>query len=458
MVPKLKVVCVAASVAFCGFATNASGQSLTEALASAYSLNPELNVARSQLRSLDETIAIARSGNRPLVLGNVSSVTSSTLTRLRTGTEFTSGSRPTALTLTFTQPLFQGFQVRNNIRSAEAAVKAQRQALMSTEQDVLLAAATAFHNVIAARAIVRLRRDDVRFLAEQVRAAEDRFEVGEGTRTDVSQAEASQAQARTLLNFAIADLRSAEATFFQLTGLRANRLRDNIDVAPRVPKSVDAAVTIGQRGHPAILAALFDVDTALFNVKSLEGQFLPSIDVTGEVSTAFNPGNGVERADNAQIGLNVSVPIYQQGLVSAQVRQAKEDLGTSRIQVDVTRDLIRQNTVAAFAAYRASVRSIQDARVGVFSAQLALQGVVEEQRVGQRTTLDVLDSQSDLVAAQITLVDVERDAEVAAFELFSAIGQLTAIELGLAVRRYEPEEHTKVVRDKWFGFRTPDGR
>ena len=440
-------------------------QSLTDSFAAAYNNNPDLNLARSQLRSVDENIAIARSGNRPLLFGSIDQSWQTTRTILLNAPTFggtssrTTGTRaaPTTFALQLTQPLFNGFQTRNAIRQAESAVRAQRSLLQNTEQNVLLQVATSFFDVILNRKVVSLRRDDVSFLGEQIRAAQDRFEVGEGTRTDVSQAEAAQAQARALLNSAIADLANSEATYKQVTGLTAGTLVDNITEDRYIPGSLPAAVQLGQRGHPAIIASLHDVDTAAFNVAQLEGQFLPSLDIVGEASTSLNQ-SGQRQSDAASIGLNLTVPIYQGGRVSAEVRQAKEQLGSSRIQVDVTRDQVRQFTVSSWAVYQAALASIQTSRTGVFAAQLALQGVIEEQRVGQRTTLDVLDSQGDLVDAQITLVIAERERDVAAYTLISAIGNLNAQRLSLAVAIYQPQEHTDAVRDKWFGFRTPDGR
>jgi len=440
-------------------AERAFGQTLVDSLAAAYSTNSELNAARSRVRAIDENVALARSGNRPIVeaLFRHSNSTSRTLGNNPVGG--TSGARPTSISVRLTQPLFQGFQVRNRIRGAEAAVKAQRASLQNTEQDILLDVVTAFADVVQNSSILSLRESDVSFLEEQVRAAQDRFEVGEGTRTDVSQAEARLAQAQSALAFASANLESARATFRRLTGLVPRNLVDDFKVDPLLPPSVDAAVDIGQEGHPAIVASLFDVDVAMFNVKEVEGEALPTVSLFGEAGTTFDPpGANVNREDSATVGIDVSIPIYQQGRVSAQVRQAKEELGTSRIQVDVTRDLVRQNTVAAWAAWRASVRSIFAARTGVFAAQLALQGVIEEQRVGQRTTLDVLDAQRELVQAQVTLVEAERDAEVAAFSLLAAVGRLSAQRLGLPVEVYRPEEHYTAVRDKWHGLRTPDAR
>jgi len=427
-----------------------SAQTLTQALSAAYNNNPDLNFARSQLREVDENIAIARSGNRP----DLSASIRQSLTSSRSSD---SAATPTTIAVRLTQPIFQGFQTRNSILSAESAVRAQSASLQNTEQNVLLNTVTAFFDVIQNRQVVELRRADVSFLAAQVSAAQDRFEVGEGTRTDVSQAEARQAQAESFLNAAIADLETSEATFRQLTGLEARSLRKDINEQRFIPSSLNSAIDIGQNGHPAIIATLYDVDTATYQVANLEGQFLPTLSLSGEVQTTLNPGI-VRQRDEATVSLDLSIPIYQGGRVSAQVRQAKEALGSSRIQVDITRDQVRQFTVASWAQYQAALRSIQTSRTGVFAAQLALQGVIEEQRVGQRTTLDVLDSQSDVVAAQLTLVAAERDRDVASYTLLSSMGHLNALRLSLPVAVYRPQEHTDAVRDKWFGLRTPDGR
>ena len=447
---------LAATAAGLLLAGPADAQTLRHALSAAYSTNPTLNVARSTLRSIDENIAIARSGNRPTVSANLSQG----LTTSRTIGTVNSGSRsgPTEVQIRIAQPLFNGFQVRNSIRAAEAAVKSERKALENTEQNVLLTSAQAFYDVILNREVVRLRQSDVAFLSRQTTAARDRFDVGEGTRTDVSQAEARRAEAQSFLDEAIANLSTAEATFRQQTGLTAGNLIDNIDEKRLLPPTLDAAIALGQNRHPAILAAMFAVDQQLFNVSALEGQFLPSLSLNGTAGTTFNSTSRVSQSDNATVSLDLTVPIYQGGRVSAEVRQAKENLGTQRIQVDLTRDDVRQFTVSSWANYQGAVRSIQNSRTGVFAAQLALQGTIEEQKVGQRTTLDVLDAQRDLISAQLTLVQSERDSSVAAFTLMSSIGSLSAERLGLQVAYYRPAEHTDAVRDKWFGFRTPDGR
>lgn len=436
---------------------------MKDSLSSAYSNNPSLNQARAQLRSIDEGVPIAKSGIRPQVYGSFSA--SSQYTGLHgaysslTNQKFNASgaNNPIGMSLNFTQPIFQGFQTKNSVLQAEAAVRAQRELLRNSEQSVLLDAATAFEDVIQNTSLVSLRKSDVTFLNEQVKASTDRLDVGEGTRTDVSQSEARYAEAQSDLNFAEADLASAKATYRQVTGLDARNLVDNLNLAPKLPPSLERALAIGQDNHPAIQSAIHNVDVAQFNVKTLEGEYLPDVSLNGSVGRTYDNGSA-DYADSAQVTLNVNIPIYQGGRVSAQVRQAKEDLGYARIQVDILRDQVRQAVVQAWADYQASVASIQAARTGVFAQQLALQGVIEEQKVGQRTTLDVLDSQRDLVDAQVTLVQAERNKVVAAYSLLSATGQLGVDMLNLRVARYQPQEHYQAVKDKWIGMRTPDGR
>jgi outer membrane protein len=444
-------------------AAPAAAQTMKDSLSSAYSNNPTLNQARAQLRSVDEGVPLAKSGIRPQVYGTFSASSQytglhgvySSLSNQKFST--TGANNPIGLGLNFTQPLFQGFQTKNSVLQAKAAVRAQRELLRNSEQSVLLDAATSFQDVIQNTAIVSLRKSDVTFLNEQVKASNDRLDVGEGTRTDVSQSQARYAEAQSDLNFAEANLASSKATYRQVTGLDARNLVDNLNLAAKLPPSLDRALAIGQDNHPAIQSAIHNVDVAQFNVKTLEGQFLPDVSLNGSVGRTYDNGTA-DYADSAQVTLNVNIPIYQGGRVSSQVRQAKEDLGYARIQVDILRDQVRQAVVQAWADYQASVASIQAARTGVFAQQLALQGVIEEQKVGQRTTLDVLDSQRDLVDAQVTLVQAERNKVVAAYSLLSTTGQLGIEMLDLRVARYQPQEHYQAVKDKWIGLRTPDGR
>ncbi len=435
----------------------ADAQTLNNALASAYSNNPNLNAARAQLRGVDEGVAQARSGWRPQVNVTVNAGHSSTYYRnpaLSTHQNTASGG------VQIDQPLFRGFRTVNGTRQAEAAVRAQRESLRSTEQAVMYDAAQAYMDVIRDTAIVSLRRSDIKFLNEQVRAARDRFQVGEGTRTDTAQADARLAAAQSALNLALANLNASRAVFRQVIGVEAKSLVPDTMIRRLLPKSMESAIASGIGSHPAILAAQHNIDAAAFNVKSIEGELLPTVSLQGNLTHTLNPAAAgtYDSSSTAAIFGHVNVPIYQGGAVSSRVRQAKEELGNARILLDVARDQVRAAVVAAWGQFQAAEASIVAARSQVEASQLALNGVVEEQRVGQRTTLDVLDSQRELINAQVTLVTAQRDSLVSAFALVSAIGRLTSENLRLNVARYDPVEHAEKVRDKWFGLRTPDGR
>lgn len=442
-------------------APSAHAQTLMQALAEAYNNNPTLNSARAQLRVTDEGVPIAKATGRPTVsglfdTGRVWTWSTSPGPGLpRTHSAYS----PTTIALQIQQPIFRGFRTKNAIKQAKAAVRAQREALKNTEQEILLNAVTAFMDVIRDGAVVSLRRSDLEFLEQQVSAARDRFDVGEGTRTDVSQAQARVAAAQSELNLASANLNTSRAVFQQVVGVKPRRLVAKTHVFGKLPTSQDKALLIGREQHPAIRASTHNVDAAVYNVSVIEGELLPTVTLEGDVRRQWEPsGTGPGRVDSASVFARVRIPLYQGGGVSARVRQAKEELGVARIQLDVSRDQVQANVIASWGQLQAARASIIAGRAQVAANQLALDGVIEEQKVGQRTTLDVLDTQRELINARVTLVTAERNRVVAAYALMSSIGWLTAERLGLQVSLHIPEEHYEKVRDKWFGLRTPDGR
>jgi outer membrane protein len=437
----------------------AAAQSLVETLAYAYSYNPTLNAARSTGRAADEGVAIALSGYRP----TINSTMSAGISQLEavgwpSGTETDRRTYPTTMGLTVVQPLFTGMRVTNGVNQSEAAVRAQREIIRSTEQSVLLQAATAFGDVIRDAALQRLAESNVKFLTEQVRADTDRRNVGEGTRTDVARAEAQLQQGVSQLNAAKAQLAQSRATFRQVVGVEPKALGAPYSVAALLPKNVDVGVSTAMKEHPAVLASLHNMDVAAFNVKILEGALLPQLNAQGSLNYNSQPSITSERSTSATIGLNLTIPLYQGGGEYARVRQAKEQLGTARIQVDVNRDQVRSQVIGYWGQLAAAQASITAARAQTESAEVALSGVVEEQRVGQKTNVDVLNAQTAVVNARSTLATAQRNQLVASFALAAAVGRLDASHLKLKVIPYLPEQHYEAVRDKWYGLRTPDGR
>ncbi len=433
----------------------ASAETIFGALSKAYANNSTLNSARAGVRVTDETVPLAKSGYRPVIAGS-----SRWNYANGSGVSLTTGS----FGVEISQTLFDGFQTRNNVRAAEARVRAAQESLRNTEQNTLFDAAAAYMDVIRDREIAALRERNLAFLNEQVRAANSRLEVGEGTRTDVAQARASQQSAIAQLSFARAQVLASSATYKQVVGEAPGVLQPGSPLTKLLPPSVEASFAVALREHPAIIASEHLIDAAGFAVKSVEGALLPQVSAGASVASNFRNSSAPTAASpngwssSAGAGVTLTVPIYQGGRTSATVRQNKESLGQARIDADVNRDRVRLATAAAWAQYQAARESVAANRELVAAAQLALGGVIEERNVGQRTTLDVLNAQADVSSAQINLVSAQRDVVVASYAILSAMGQLSAEHLGLQVAIYHPSEHYEAVRDKWFGLRTPDGR
>jgi outer membrane protein len=419
--------------------------------------NSSLNSARAGVRVTDENVPIARSGMRPSVVARGSAAYSSSRVwqferTLATG----------SFGIVLSQSIFDGFQTRNNVRAAEARVRAARENLRNTEQNTLFDAASAYMDVILFRRIAELRQQNLEFLSEQVRAARSRFEVGEGTRTDVAQAEASRSAAQAQLTAARAQATSAEAVYRQIVGAAPGRLQAAAPLSKLLPASLDGAYARAESEHPAIAATKHVVDASGFEVKSAEGKLLPSL--SAEVGVEFKDQNTSPPAAtdgsgySTSVGATLTIPIYQGGLVSSTVRKSKETLGQARIDVDVSRDQVRAAVASAWTQYEAARRNVEANRELVAALRLALDGVIAEREVGLRTTLDVLNAQADVITAQVDQASAERDVVVASYAIVSATGRLTARHLGLKVELHKPEEHFEAVKDKWFGLRTPDGR
>lgn len=437
----------------------ASAETITGALAKAYQYNSQLNSARAGVRVTDEGVAIAKSGWRPRINGSGSIDYTNTHAAGATR-RITTGS----FGVEIDQTLFDGFQTRNNVAAAESQVKASVESLRNTEENILFDAASAYMDVIRDRQVAVLTEQNLQFLTEQARAARSRFEVGEGTRTDVAQADASRATAVAQLSAARATALASAATYHQIVGDEPGKLKAASPLGKLLPSSLDSALTVASAEHPAILAQQHLVDASAYLVKVSEGALLPQLTASAGISDNYSktvpssPTGFNGNSTSADIGATLTIPIYSGGRTSALVRQNKESLSQARIDVDVSRDQVRQALVTAWTQYTAARESVDANRQVIDAAQLALNGVIEERNVGQRTTLDVLNAQNAVITAKINQASSEHDVVVASYAILSAMGRLSVERLGLAVTKYRPEEHYNAVKDKWIGLRTPDGR
>ena len=446
-------------------------ETLEAALIQAYQNNPTLNSQRAALRATDEGVPQALAGYRPRVTvtatGGEQVLSSTSLTNPTRApgtpaTYFTQNGHnaPYGATATISQTIFNGFQTANRTRQAEAAVLAARETLRVTEQTVLLNAATAYMNLLRDTAILDLQRRNVEVLQEQLRQTRDRFNVGEVTRTDVAQSESSLAAGRSQVLTAQSNFATSQATYRQVIGTAPGKLTPGTPVDRFSPPNLNGAYGLAMATHPSVTSAQYNIDTAQQAVKVAEGALYPTLSVQGSYAQNFMSASSLNTMQTtaATVLGTLSVPIYQGGSEYSLIRQAKETLGQRRLDFDGARDQVRQGVAQSWGQLDAAKANIEATTAQVQSTEIALNGIREEARVGQRTTFDVLTAQQNLVNARVALVTAQRDRVVASYSLLSAVGRLTPPVLGLQVPLYRPTVHYEQVRDSWAGVRTPDGR
>ena len=436
------------------------------ALVRAYQNNPQLNAQRASVRSTDENVPQALSGYRPKVAITASAGYQYTNTTTTQGgsptdlvrTQFVGTNPPRSAGLTVTQTLFNGNQTANKTRAAESQVSGAREGLRVLEQSVLLSAATIYMDYLRDAAIVEVQRSNTRVLEQTLKQTQDRFNVGEVTRTDVAQAEAQLAAGRTQQLAAEATLVTTRANFRRIIGNEPEALAPGSPVDRFLPAALPAAVELSLTENPNVTAAMFGIDVNFLQVKINEGALLPTVTFQAAVQQSYEQTLTTYQALGASAIAQLSIPVYQGGAEYSLIRQSKENLAQQRLNLELTRDQTRANTVTAWGQLVAGKAQVSSAQSQVTASEIALNGVREEAKAGQRTTLDVLNAQQALVNARVALVTAQHDRVVASYAVLNSIGRLSPQVLKLSTNIYDPSVHYQQVRDSWFGVRTPDGR
>jgi outer membrane protein len=463
-----------ASVMICLLAAGATAraETLMGAMRRAYDANPQLNAGRAELRAIDEKVPQAQAGLRPRVsadayLGvqrnrlvtkqrdvDINDPTNTSVTKnIQNG-----GSIPRSATLTIEQPVFDGFKTQNETRAAESGVFAGRERLRLTEQRVLFDAVTAYMDVLRDTASLKLQESNVAVLKEQLRQTRERYEYGQITLTDIAQAEARLAGGKSLVGGARATLDASIGVYRKTVGVEPTKLSPGAPIDRLLPKSREEAERIAQAEHPFILAALHDADAADLDIKALEAEFMPKLSIVGDVFTQTDTTGIGNRNIGASVGGRLSVPIYEGGLTSSRVRQAKETAGQRRLNADVARAEVLSLVRAYWGALQAAKTQIAAAQSQIAAAERALYGVREEAKAGQRTTLEILNAQQELLNARLGLLVAQRDRVVASYALLSSLGRLSSEWLDLTAEGYDPALHFDQVKDLWSNPMTPGGR
>jgi len=449
---------VATCVAFA--AASAFAESLPEALAKAYQTNPQLNAERARQRATDENVPQALAGYRPQIVASLSAGLQAVRNLLPDNMVQSAALKPWQIGVTVSQTLFNGFKTANSVRVAELQVQSGREALRNVGQGVLLDAATAYSNVLANQSLVEAQRSNVEFLRETLRITQRRLKNGDVTETDTAQAEARLSRGLADLNAAEVNLAVSQATYTQVIGNPPAQLRPAETVDRYGPRTREDAISMAFKENPAVTAAGFDVDVASTSIHVAESSLMPTVTVQGSASRARDTDTSLTTTatDQASIIGQITQPIYDGGTAASQTRQAKEMAAQSRMVLDQVRNQARTAAVSAWVANEGAKVAVTASESEVRAAGIALEGVRKEALAGQRTTVDVLNSQQDLISAKARLIGAQRDRVIASYTLLTAVGRLDVKTLSLNTPDYLPEVHYHQVRDAWHGLRTPSGQ
>jgi outer membrane protein len=425
------VAAMAAAGAVLAATPDALAQTLEETLVSAYETNPSLAAQRARLAQTEEGYVQARAGRLPTV-----SASADVSEQEIWGGAFNVRNGDIGYGVSLNQPIYRGGRIDGSIDAALARVEAGREALRSTEQGVLLSAIAAHAEVVRDRQIVAIRSNNVDVLAEQLRAARDRFEVGEITRTDVAQAEARLSGARAQLSAAQAALAASRAAYARVTGVEPTD-PEAAGPAAGLPDALADAAEVALSTNPDLRAAQFQEIAAEQGVRVARGAMRPDVSVGATVNEGRASDFSGQVQGSATVRAQVSVPIFTGGLNRSRVREARAAADEARLSQLTVRRQVIEGVTNAWNNYLAAQAVIESSREAVRANEIAFEGVEQEAFVGLRTTLDVLNAEQELLNSRLELVRAERDLTVAAYALLQAMGLLDAERLALPVERDE---------------------
>ena len=450
-----KVVGALCLVAVAG-AGPVGAQTLTEALSYAYNNNPQLLAQRALLRATDEQVPQALSGWRPTVNFTGQAGTARAGFQepaANNGNTQFSSYRTRVLDLSVTEQVYNGGRTEALTKQAVNTVESTRAQTLATETTVFQAVVQSFFDTFRDQALVEVNRNNEQVLKKQLDATNDRFRVGEVTRTDVAQAQSSLAQATANRIAAEGQLEISRANFTRAVGHPPGRL-----VVPKerpvLPATRDEALALAATNNPNVISANFAEAAARDNVDAVRDQLLPQISIVGDLNRSYAPSVTLQtaREDSASVIAKMTMPLYEGGAIYSQTRAAEQTVGQRRSQVDDARRAAVQLATQSWETLMSARAAVASFGAAVKAAQIALAGTQQEALVGSRTVLDVLISEQQLFTTQSQLVGAQHDAAVAEFNLTAAIGRLIAPELKLPVQLYDLGAHYKAVKDKWFGF------
>jgi outer membrane protein len=429
----------------------AQAQSISQALTIAYDHAPDLKAALLSAKSAAENVALAKAATRPTLGASFGGTQSYALpansNQWSDSTVFNAG-------LAYNQTIFDNGKTDAQIEAARASAEAAEYQIRNVEQNVLLAVVQAYMNVLTNRQQVALRQENLAFYQAQSRSAQDRLDVGEGTRIDVAQAQARLAQGEATYRAALASLEISQASFQRYVGVAPRNLDSSHNFARLIPSTLQAALAEAEIAHPAIKLSKAAIRAAQAGADGAASGGGLNASVSGQVGNRWTVGGGVQDGLSASLGFSVTIPLYAGGAIGARVRQANIEQIKSEVDAMSAYDKIREAVISAWAGIQSADAQISAANAAVAASRTVLDGVVQERDLGSRTTLDVLNSQADLTTARESLISATSNKVVATFSLLAAIGKLTPQDLGLNVEVKSASRYNQAVEDVWQELRT----
>ena len=426
----------------------AHAESLHQALTATYDTNPRLQAERANLRAIDEEVARARSGFRPDISGTAQVGHQDVNSKPNLGTSGTT--QPYGYSGTVSQPIFSGLSTVHDVRESQALVFAGREVLLATQQAVLLEAVTAYADVYRDQSVLTLRRRHVSILNRDLSAAQTRFNAKDVTKTDVLQARSRRARARAAVDEATINIQSAQARFEEVVGHDPDGISEPTIYSQLIPSTMKEAIDIASRENPAVVEAHYRELASRHSVQKIRGELLPQISVDANYDKQYDTSRITNETETTSIFGRLQIPFYKSGETRARIRQAKHTVDSRLKQIRDASRQARSDVISSWSAYVGSRRQIQGNRDEIVASRGALKGTRKEEKNGQRLIVDVLNAEQELVDSQIQMANTQRELVVNSYILLASLGRLNAMELGLDSSIYNPDDHYRVAKRKWW--------
>ena len=433
------------------FAQKANAQDIFSVLADTYTSNPTLQSQRAYLRSVDENIAIAKSGYRPnlSLKGSYHDGENKIKKGVGQGGDYNNLSGSAVVS----QPVFSGFSTLNSVKAADRTIKAAQNNLFNIEQSVFLEASTAYLDVLQNRAIVELQKNNEELLKKKLEETQERFKVGEVTRTDVSQAEARHSQAVSDRIASEGNLQASIAIYIEIIGNEPDKLSEPTEIVKYLPANYDEALDIALKNNYSIKEAQHIYAAKGYEVYANTGALFPSISLDGSIGRNKSEQGEIDTTtENAEWGVNLSIPLYTGGATRAKIRQSKYLKWQAQEGVLEAKRAVKSSVLSAWEYMKSNESQLKAIAAQINANTIALEGVQKEEALGNRTILDVLDSYQELLNSKVNDVKARRTYYVSAMNLLASMGKMTAKELKLDVELYDAQKYYEETKGKWLSL------